>query len=111
MSVSAKNNFQMMKKKDSNIFISRIEKRQASLENPRSYLNLKNDFYETDIKNKINKDLTILNFITKSREGGFSAKTALTNLAPEQFEYDLSMINKYNENLNNSLSFISEFDL
>ena len=112
MSVSEKNNFKMMKStKETNVFVSRTERREASLENPRNYLSLKNTFYKIDEKSKINKDLTILNFISNSTEGRFSAKTNLTYSAPEKFEYDLCMINKYDENLNTSLSFISEFDL
>ena len=112
MSVSEKNNFKLAKSiKDENVFVSRTEKREASLENPRNNLSLKNIFYKIDDKSKFNKDLTILNFINNSSEGRCSAKTSLTYSAPEKFEYDLCMINKYDENLNTSLSFISEFDL
>ena len=41
----------------------------------------------------------------------YSTKTAFTDSSPENYKYDLSMINKYEENLNSSLSFISNFDL
>ena len=41
----------------------------------------------------------------------FSAKTALTDSSPENLKYDLNMINKYEENINTNLSFISNFDL
>ena len=40
-----------------------------------------------------------------------SNKTSLTDTAPNLFNYDICMINKYDENLNSSLSFISQFDL
>lgn len=32
-------------------------------------------------------------------------------MSDTEMDYDLCMINKYDENLNTSLSFISEFDL
>ena len=35
----------------------------------------------------------------------------MTSSPPEKLDYDLCMINKFDENLNTSLSFISEFDL
>ena len=80
----------------------------------RKNLNSKNFFFEIDAKKESEtiKDLTILNYITVNKESGnYSAKTSITTLVPENFEYDLSMIKKYDENLNNSLSFISDFDL
>ena len=39
-----------------------------------------------------------------------SVKTAISYIEPK-FDYNLCMIKKFNENLNTSLSFISEFDL
>ena len=38
-------------------------------------------------------------------------KTTLTDSFPTKNKYELYMINKYDENLNPDLSFISEFDL
>ena len=112
MSESAKNNLKIIKLiKEINSFSNRTEKREASIEKPRKHLSLKNAFYKTNIKSKINKDLTILNFITDSSENRYSAKTSLTSSLPEKLDYDLCMINKFDENLNTSLSFISEFDL
>ena len=42
-------------------------------------------------------------------EGKYSRKTNISD--SENINYDLTMINKYEEDLNKSLSFISEFDL
>ena len=112
MSESAKNNLKIIKLiKEINSFSNRTEKREASIEKPRKHLSLKNAFYKTNVNSKINKDLTILNFITDSSEKRYSAKTSLTSSPPEKLDYDLCMINKFDENLNTSLSFISEFDL
>ena len=47
----------------------------------------------------------------KSIERKSSEKTTLSDIIPEKFNYNVCMINKYDENLNSSLSFISEFDL
>ena len=83
-------------------------RREESTEKAKSHLTLKYMFYlKEDLD--VNKDLVILNFIKKDKEI-FSAKTSLSNL-PEKYNYELYMINKYDENLNSSLSFISEFDL
>ena len=49
--------------------------------------------------------------MTNDKDCRYSVKTSLTNSNSEKIEYDLCMINKYDENLNSSLSFISEFDL
>ena len=52
---------------------------------------------------------TILHFIRNSNEREYTKLNLSEN---EKFmKYDLSMINKYNEDLNPDLSFISEFDL
>lgn len=116
MSVSLKNMPKMSKyfsKKDT--FILKPIIRDKSIEKPKKYLSLKNIFYkqETLLKTKqnINKDLSILNFISMSSQKQSSNKTSLTDTAPNLFNYDICMINKYDENLNSSLSFISEFDL
>ena len=51
---------------------------------------------------KINTDLCILNFITNDKERKYSVKTSLSDSNP--INYDLHMINKYDENFNSSLS-------
>ena len=60
---------------------------------------------------KIDKNLSILNFISNNTDMKYSIKTSISDSVPEKIDYELYMINKYNENLNTSLSFISEFDL
>ena len=81
----------------SNQFKKQIYKKQASV---------KNDHLSKDIFKKLN-ECCVLNFIRSSERKG-TAKTANSDT---QMDYDLCMINKYDENLNTSLSFISEFDL
>ena len=60
-----------------------------------------------------NKNLPILDYIMTNSKKKHSIKTAFsdTNYETENYNYDLNMIHKYEENLNSSLSFISEFDL
>ena len=93
----------------------KLLKREQSIEKPRKYLSLRNIFYlqeEQIIKYpKINKSLPILNYILLKSSKVSSLKTALSNTVPEKFNYDIFMINKYDENLDSSLSFISKFDL
>ena len=89
-------------------FLSKPLRREESVEKAKSHLTLKYLFYKKEDINT-NNDLIILNYIKKDRNI-FSAKTSLSN-NPEKYNYELYMINKYDENLNSSLSFISEFDL
>ena len=85
------------------------EKRSYSLKS-QSSLTLNKSIYKKDTK-ILNGNLLVLNYIMNCSQKNFSAKTALTDSSPENFRYDLSMINKYEENINSSLSFISNFDL
>ena len=71
-------------------------------------ISLQNNIYENEIFKKLNEG-TILNFVRNS-ERKESIKTNCSESSIE-LKYDLCMINKYDENLNSSLSFISEFDL
>ena len=114
MSVSAKSNLKVSKSlKINELSFVQLEKRDSSSEKPRRRcLNLKTIFYENKpLEKKINTDLIILNFITGKSETNFSARTALSDNPQDKLDYNLCMINKYDENLNESLSFISEFDL
>ncbi len=90
-------------------------KREQSIEKPRKYISLRNIFYHQEkqkVNNpKINKDLSILNFLLSKSEKISSIKTSLSDTVPDKFIYDICMINKYDENLDSSLGFISEFDL
>ena len=62
MSVSTKNILKIRKSRKCNeLFLTKYEKRDSSLEKPRKHLNLKSVFYEVEPKQKIKKNLTILN--------------------------------------------------
>jgi hypothetical protein len=69
---------------------------------------LKNDNHQKEIFKKLN-ECTVLNFIRNTNR----KETVKTNYSEssKELDYDLCMINKFDENLNSSLSFISEFDL
>ena len=69
---------------------------------------LKDDNIKEEILKKLNEG-TILHFIRNSNEKGFNKLNVSKNA--QEMKYDLCMINKYNEDLNPDLSFISEFDL
>ena len=71
-------------------------------------ISLQNDNYKKEIIKKLNEGI-ILNWVRNS-ERKESIKTNFSESSTE-LKYDLCMINKFDENLNTSLSFISEFDL
>ena len=71
-------------------------------------ISLQDDNYRKEIFKKLNEG-TILNFVRNS-DRKESVKTNISESSNEM-KYDLCMINKFDENLNTSLSFISEFDL
>ena len=85
------------------------EKRSYSVKF-QSDMTLSKNLYKKDTK-VINENLLILNYIMNCSQKKFSAKTSLTDSSPENLKYDLTMINKYEENINSNLSFISNFDL
>ena len=70
-------------------------------------LSLQEDNIQKDIFNKLNEG-SVLNII-RNETRKESVKSSFSE--SRVMKYDLCMINKYDENLNNSLSFISEFDL
>ena len=111
MSVSSKNILKLSQNlKDDELLFSRPEKRENSLGRLKKNISLKrSSFYRKDSlkDNNLNKGLSILNFIQNKSNERYSVHTGIS--APEKFEYDLDMVNKYNES--DSLSFISEFDL
>ena len=90
-------------------------KRELSVKKPKKYLNLKDLFYqqENTKQNKIiiNKDLSILNSILSSTKRLSSIKTAFSYNLSNSINYNLCMINKYEEKYDSNLSFISNFDL
>ena len=83
--------------------------RKNSVENPVKNSKVKG-LYKKD---NYNKNLLVLNYIMKKSEKRNSLRTNFSDsiFKNEDKKYDLSMVNKYEENLNSSLSFISEFDL
>ena len=101
--------------KKKNIFKSSLsiklkpEKRSYSVKF-QSDMTLSKNLYKKSTK-IINENLIILNYIMNYSLKKFSAKTALTDSSPENLKYDLTMINKFEEDINTSLSFISNFDL
>ena len=101
--------------KKKNVFKSSLsiklkpEKRSYSVKF-QSDMTLSKNLYKKSTK-IINENLRILNYIMNCSLKKFSAKTALTDSSPENLKYDLTMINKFEEDINTSLSFISNFDL
>ena len=110
MSVSARHFSKKKKIFKSSLSIKlKPEKRSYSVKY-QSDITLNKNLYKKDTK-IINENLLILNYIMNCSQKKFSAKTALTDSSPENLKYDLNMINKYEENINTNLSFISNFDL
>ena len=111
MSVSQKNIQNISKLlEERNIIFEKPLKRKESTGESHNSLSLKYSLYEIEEK-KTKTNLCILNFITNDSERKYSVKTSLSDSNPIKYNYDLHMINKYDENFNSSLSFISEFDL
>ena len=111
MSASLKNISKISKLSAKANFISeKREKRDKSTGKSHNHLSMKYSFNKnTEIK--INTNLCILNLITNESKRKYSTKTSNSESNPIIYDYDLHMINKFDENLNSSLSFISEFDL
>jgi hypothetical protein len=71
-------------------------------------ISLQNDNIQKEIFKKLNEGC-VLKYI-RSTERKESVKTNFSD-SDKELKYDLCMINKFDENLNTSLSYISEFDL
>jgi hypothetical protein len=84
------------------------EKRSNSI-NIENEISLIKEFNKNDSK-IYNEKYVVLNYIIDVQKR-FSTSTALTDTKPETFKYDLTMINKYEEDLNTGLDYISDFDL
>ena len=95
-----------------NLFENLIKKKPETKDNLKKpikkHISVKEDCFKSEIYTKLNEG-SILNFICNSSTKN-SLKTDVTE-KPSEMKYELSMINKYDEVLNSSLSFISEFDL
>ena len=87
----------MLSKKENGIDLKKGIKKRCSLQE---------DYYKNEIYKKLNEG-SILHFIRNSAKN----EQVKINREEKEMKYDLSMLNKYDEDLNSSLSFISEFDL
>ena len=74
----------------------------------KKHTRLQDDYIKEEIFKKLNEGI-VLHFIRNSSR----KETVKTNFSEnaQEMKYDLCMINKYDEDLNSDLSFISEFDL
>jgi hypothetical protein len=102
--------------KGKDTFILKPVKREKSYEKRIIYPNLESILYpKENLKSKeiINPHLSILNLISKkSRRRKSTDKTNISETISDKFNnYNIYMINKYDENFDSSLSFISQFDL
>ena len=117
MSVSLKNIPKIEKLfKGKDTFILKPPKREKSYQKTIIYQNLENISYQKEnLKQQeiINPHLSILNLISKkSNRRKSTDKTSISETISDKFNnYNICMINKYDEILDSSLSFISEFDL
>lgn len=91
-----------------NINLTNEEPEEKFHRRVKKQISLQNDLYKEEIYKKLNEGC-ILKFI-RSSERKESMKTNFSETEKE-LNYDLCMINKFDENLNSSLSYISEFDL
>ena len=101
MSNSSKNLYENLVKKEP-------EKKDNLKKLIKKHISVPEDYIKNEIYKKLNEG-SILNFICNSSTRN-SLKTDVTE-KPSEMKYELSMINKYDEDLNSSLSYISEFDL
>ena len=88
-----------------NLLNSEIKPKNLDQQTFKKQASFKYDNLSKDISKKLN-ECCVLNFI-RSTDRKDTAKT----VSETEMDYDLCMINKYDEDLNTSLSFISEFDL
>ena len=85
------------------------DKQKNKLKQPiKKRISVQDDYFKKEIYQKLNEGC-VINFIRNSNK----KDTIKTNCSEkfQEMKYDLCMINKYDEDLNSSLSFISEFDL
>ena len=92
--------------------ISEIKEINKEKENPlkkcvKKFTSLQDDNIKNEIFKKLNEG-TVLNFI---RNSNIEKVKSNVSIKSQEMKYDLCMINKYDEDLNSDLSFISEFDL
>lgn len=88
-----------------NLHEKMLAKKENEISNKKR-CSLQDENYKNEIYKKLN-EASILNFIRNS----VKKERGETEREEKKMIYDLSMLNKYDEDLNSSLSFISEFDL
>lgn len=88
--------------------IKKTEIKKDNTKKLKKRISLQDDYIKKEIYKKLNEG-SVLHFIRNSNK----KDTVKTNYSEtsQKMKYDLTMINKYDEDLNSSLSFISEFDL
>ena len=84
------------------------EKKDSKKKPIKKLISFQNDNIKKEILNKLNEG-SILHFIRNTARHVTNTTTISEN--SQEMKYDLSMLHKYEEDLNSSLSFISEFDL
>ena len=94
-----------------NIYRNRAKKQDKQKLNTIEMIKKKNKLKSENLykeSNILKNEAPIINFICNSKKND----TILTNFSDiQEMKYDLTMLKKYEENLNSSLSFISDFDL
>ncbi len=83
------------------------EKENPLKKGVKKFTSLQDDYIKNEIFKKLNEG-TVLHFIRNSNIEKVKSNFSINS---QEMKYDLCMINKYDEDLNSDLSFISEFDL
>ena len=109
MSLSPTYQSKPFKSFEHHLFIKEKKEKRSNSINIENDISLIKEFNKNDSK-IYNEKYVVLNYIIDVQKR-FSTSTALTDTKPETFKYDLTMINKYEEDLNTSLDYISDFDL
>ncbi len=100
MSLSSDNIIKNIKEK--------LDSTNPSKKSVQKRISMSDDNVKKNIYKKLNEG-TVLNFIRNSSKKDILKSNISEN--SQEMKYDLGMINKYEEELNSSLSFISEFNL
>jgi hypothetical protein len=109
MSLSPTHQSKPFKSFEHHLLIKEKKEKRSNSINIENDISLIKEFNKNDSK-IYNEKYVVLNYIIDVQKR-FSTSTALTDTKPETFKYDLTMINKYEEDLNTSLDYISDFDL
>ena len=100
MSLSSDNIIKIIKEK--------LDSTNPSKKSVQKRISMSDDNIKKNIYKKLNEG-TVLNFIRNSSKRDILKSNISEN--SQEMKYDLGMINKYEEEPNSSLSFISEFNL